>query len=214
MSSQDVYFRQERREMLGFIPRETTTLIDVGCGEGLFCARVKEILPSCEVWGLEPVDAVAALAAPRCDKLINAPFDDATLLPSAYFDVVTMNDVLEHIPSTESALGIVKQILKPGGTLIVSLPNVAFYLNVKDLIISNDWEYKDYGILDRTHMRFFTERSASRTIAGNGFNIVTVRGINESAPKIHYRALLAVLGKFGRPMRFPQFAVVAKLAQP
>jgi ubiquinone/menaquinone biosynthesis C-methylase UbiE len=210
MNSPGNYFGQDRQELLQFVPNGVLTLVDVGCGEGFFAAAVKRARPACEVWGLEPAGAAAAQARTRCDRFIQAPFEDSDDIPSAYFDAVTMNDVLEHLPCTESALRLAKRMLKPTGTLVLSLPNVAYYLNVRDLVIHNDWEYRDFGILDRTHLRFFTEKSARRTIEANGFSVRLVQGINEAVLKPHYRLLFAILGKMAHPMRFPQFAVVAQ----
>jgi ubiquinone/menaquinone biosynthesis C-methylase UbiE len=212
MDGGDVYYKQQRQEMLQFVPETTRRLVDIGCGEGGFGCGVKQHLPQCEVWGVELVEAAARIAAGRCDKVINAPFDDMEALPSGHFDVVTMNDVLEHLPYPEPALATVKRILKPGGLLVMSLPNVAHYLNVRDLVFRNDWEYQEFGVLDRTHLRFFTQKSAVRTLKENGFEVLRAQGINPSPLKPHYAVLFALLPGLMRPMRFPQFAIVARPA--
>jgi SAM-dependent methyltransferase len=211
MNTDPDYFGQDRREMLRFLPGRMQSFIDIGCGKGLFAALVKQTHPGCEVWGLEP-SAAASEAAPRCDRFVGGPFAPSSGLPAAYFDTVVMNDVLEHLTDTEAALALARQILKPDGTLVLSLPNVAFYLVVRDLIFRNEWEYQDFGVLDRTHVRFFTEKSARRAIERNGFHVRHVESINPVALKLHYRILFMVLGRIGRPMRCPQFALIAQPA--
>ena len=137
-------------------------------------------------------------------------FDDTPDLPTAYFDVVTMNDVLEHLAWPEPALAVAKRILRPGGKLILSLPNVQFLLNVLDLVKRNDWEYRDDGILDRTHFRFYTTKSATRLLKQNGFHVEQIAGINPIRPKWYYRLLFAIAPRYFYWMPFFQFAIVAR----
>ena len=158
------YYEQRRPEMLQFLPPDLTRLLDIGRGEGLFGEAVKEMYPECETWGIEPVAAAAEKAVLRNDRVIHMSMEDTSELPTTYFDVVTMNDVLEHIAWPEPALAAAKRILKPGGKLILSLPNVQFLSNVLDLVLKNDWEYRKDGILDRTHFRFYTTKSATRLL--------------------------------------------------
>lgn len=213
MDITDPYYAQSRTEMLPFLPATVTSLIDIGCAEGWFGALVKKTYPACEIWGVEPVESVASEAASRADRIIVSEIEKAAeQLPAGYFDVVTMNDVLEHLPYPEPALALARHILKPDGRLILSLPNVRYYVNVKDLIVHKDWQYQDFGILDRTHMKFYTQRSARRTLTDIGFKVERIVGINPP-PKIslHYRALFALAPRFFEDARYPQFAMVARL---
>ena len=204
------YYKQSRPEMLPFLPPNLGRLIDIGCGEGLFGEAVKAMFPACETWGIEPVAEAAEKAAQRNDRIISMSFDDTPDLPTAYFDVVTMNDVLEHLAWPEPALAVAKRILRPGGKLILSLPNVQFLLNVLDLVKRNDWEYRDDGILDRTHFRFYTTKSAARLLKENGFYVEQIAGINPIRPKWYYRLLFAIAPRYFYWMPFFQFAVVAR----
>jgi 2-polyprenyl-3-methyl-5-hydroxy-6-metoxy-1,4-benzoquinol methylase len=206
------YYQQNRSEMLAFLPVNVGRLIDIGCGEGRFGEAVKARHPNCETWGLEPIAEAAVAATLRNDRVLNMPMEDTVELPTSYFDVVTMNDVLEHMTWPEPALALARRILCPGGKLILSLPNVRYYLNVRDLVFKNDWEYRDFGILDRTHFRFYTTKSATRLLQSNGFEVNQITGINPSHLKLRYRILFGLAPSFFSWMRFPQFAIVATVA--
>ena len=207
------YYENNRAEMLDFLPPDPRHLIDIGCGEGLFGQAVKARFPNCETWGVEVVVPAAEKAAARNDRVIRTSFESAEELPTAYFDVVTMNDVLEHMPWPEPALATARRILRPDGKLVLSLPNVQFLLNVLDLVKRNDWEYQDCGILDRTHFRFYTTKSATRLLERNGFRVEQITGINPMRPKWYYRVIFALAPRYFRWMPFFQFAVVARLVR-
>jgi SAM-dependent methyltransferase len=203
------YYRQSRSEMVAFFPPTVERAIDIGCGEGYFGQAVKSRFPSCETWGVEPVASAAIQAVRRNDYVVLGSLEQLDHLPAHHFDVVTMNDVLEHFPYSEPALQAAKRLLRPRGLLILSIPNVRYYLNVRDLVFRNDWRYMNYGILDRTHMRFFTTKSASELLSENGFNVLRINGLNEPKLKLHYRLLFSIAPKFFEWMRYPQFAIVA-----
>jgi len=206
-SSFQAYFQQSRPEMLRFLPANPARLLDVGCGEGAFGKSVKDKFPNCEVWGAEISSAAADIAATRLHTVKRGDFLE-TIFPKGYFDVITMNDSLEHMVDTHAALAKVRSLLKPGGALIVSFPNVRYYQNVRNLVFRNDWQYQEYGILDRTHYRFFTSKSAAKTLSECGFKVEFVEGL-PCPIRLHYRILFAAFPRFFYWMRFPQFAVRA-----
>ena len=208
-SSSEAYFQQSRPEMLRFLPANPGRLLDVGCGEGAFGKSVRDKFPDCEVWGAEISPAAADIAATRLHTVKQGDFLE-TAFPQGHFDVITMNDSLEHMVDTHAALAKVRSLLKPGGALIVSFPNVRYYQNVRDLVFRNDWQYQDFGILDRTHYRFFTSKSAVRTLSECGFKVELVEGL-PCPIRLHYRILFAAFPRFFHWMRFPQFAVRAAL---
>jgi SAM-dependent methyltransferase len=209
-----------RPEMLPFVPARRDRVLEVGCGQGRFIAAIPDVT---ERWGIEPDAAAAAAAQTRLTRVIAAPFDDARpMLPCHYFDIVICNDVIEHMVDHDRFLEEVKDFLAPGGALVASIPNVRYYLNLFELIVARDWEYRDWGILDRTHLRFFTERSLRRTLAQHGWRIEVLAGINggirfgwnrwDLATSLAAYATLALgFGRFG-DIRHQQFAVRAVLA--
>jgi len=202
------YYAKTRTEMFEFIPGNSKRLLDVGCAEGNFGAFVKERLGA-EVWGIEIDGAAAAVAQKKLDTVLVG--DISTLLkklPDGYFDCIVCNDVLEHLIDPYSVLRTFKQKLCVGGVIVFSLPNVRYFGNLKNLLVRKDWQYADEGILDRTHLRFFTEKSIRKMFTQLGYAIVTMQGLRA----IHtWKFSLLNLVVFGHlsDSRYLQFAGIA-----
>jgi SAM-dependent methyltransferase len=107
----------------------------------------------------------------------------------APFDVVVCADVLEHLPRPEELLARIREWLAPGGTLFVSLPNVA-NVTVRAGLLFGRFPYAEKGILDRTHLRFYTRRSARRLLEDAGFRVRSV-----AATAMPYELALPALGR-------------------
>jgi 2-polyprenyl-3-methyl-5-hydroxy-6-metoxy-1,4-benzoquinol methylase len=204
------YHSSERREMLAFLPATFTRLLDVGCSEGGFGAAVLATRPGTEVWGVEPHQPSARVAAARLTHVVNAPFCEDASIPDAYFDVITFNDSLEHMVDEHAALRLAFKKLLPRGTLVCSVPNVRYLENLRELLVEADWRYVDSGILDRTHLRFFTKKSIRRAVEDCGFSVLRIEGINShwwSGWKIGLLKL--ILRERFEDTRWLQFVVVA-----
>ncbi|MBL4608193.1 MAG: class I SAM-dependent methyltransferase, partial [Pseudomonadales bacterium] len=128
-----------------------------------------------EIWGVEPSETVKF----PFFRVLRCTYDEAYAdLPDAYFDLIICNDVIEHLPDTDHFLQTIKKKMDPNGMLIGSIPNVRYYRNLRSLIFSGQWEYTDSGILDRTHLRFFTEKSLRGTFSRNQMKIERFERIN------------------------------------
>ena len=185
------YYGLDRREMRQFLPERYTRVLEVGCGEGLFSAS----LDGAERWGVEPNDAAATRAASRLDTVLRGRYAEVESgLPDAYFDVVVCNDVIEHVADHEAFLRSVRTKLRDGGHLVASIPNVRHVNVLWDLLVHKEWEYRDSGILDATHLRFFTEKSLRRAVERQGFAIEAFGGINRSRTFKARLVLWAVIG--------------------
>lgn len=203
------YFTQSRAEMIPFVPETAKKIIDIGCGKGELGEQVKAARQA-EVWGLEIDPASAKVAETRLDKVLTG--DIVALLPQLpdnYFDVIIFCDVLEHIVDPFSLLNEIKKKLTPGGVVVCSIPNMRYLLTLKALLINKDWHYTHEGVLDKTHLRFFTQKSIRDTFEALGFEIKTLVGIN---PIISYKFTILNLLSLGylSDTRFIQFACVAK----
>ncbi len=200
------YFSYERDEMVPFLPSKCEKVLEVGCAEGGFRKHFPE---ECEYWGVEMNPDAAAKALQSLDKVLVGTFQNvAQQIPENYFDVVICNDVIEHMEDHAAFIESLKANLNSGGVLVGSVPNVRFQKNLIELLVRRDWEYKDEGILDRTHLRFFTEKSLRRGLQETGFTIQSLAGINSLLKrKISLRSVLRWLLVFllGRDTQYRQF---------
>jgi 2-polyprenyl-3-methyl-5-hydroxy-6-metoxy-1,4-benzoquinol methylase len=169
-----ITYQQPRSEMLAFLPERYGRVLEIGCDEGDFAARLRG-----EVWGVELNADAASVAAGRLHRVLTGTFEETRdVLPHSYFDVVVCNDVIEHMADHDIFLREIQAHIAPGGVLIGSVPNMRHYRALFELLVLRDWDYRDTGVLDRTHLRFFTARSLRRSLERAGFQIEQFRGIN------------------------------------
>lgn len=145
-------------------------LLDVGAAHGYLAATLRD--RGFQVTGIEADPALAEQAAQYCETCFRADLNDP--LPDLVheFDAVVFGDVLEHL---KEPLGVLRNItgryLKKSGTVIISLPNVAnLYMRLS--LLAGHFDYADRGILDRTHLRFFTRRTFCKMLDEAGLEIV------------------------------------------
>lgn len=210
-SAEQSYFINERDEMLDFVPRNAKRVIEFGCGEAIFSQKVKK-RNSAEVWGVEFMPDAATIAENKLDKVIIEDLNAAAAkLPLSHFDCMIFNDVLEHLPDPWATLRSLKPALTPHGTIVASIPNVRYIGNLRELLIDEDWKYKkEGGILDFTHLRFFTKKSIITMFEECGYEVARIEGINATSNKLFPLINILTLGKFS-DAKFLQFAVVASL---
>ncbi len=211
------YFEQSRPEMLRFVPPDCQRVLDVGCSQGNFGAMLKKTR-KLEVWGIEPVATAAAEAATKLDHVIEGAFAPETELPRENFDAIFFNDVIEHLYDPAAALQLARNLLKPGGAVIASIPNIRHFPTMWELIVRKEWRYCDSGILDRTHLRFFTQKSILALFTDCSFRVERIEGINPPSPgaarKWHlFNIINALTFNAIEDMKYLQFAVVARPVQ-
>jgi 2-polyprenyl-3-methyl-5-hydroxy-6-metoxy-1,4-benzoquinol methylase len=209
-SIRQLYATRPREEMLRYVPPSRTRVLDVGCAAGTFGAQVKK-RGRAEVWGIELDPASAAEAAQVLDRVIaKDAFSALAELPAGYFDCVVFNDVLEHLTDPYKLLGEIKRHLTPDGLVVASIPNVRYVGVVWDLIARGNWDYQDWGVLDRTHLRFFTLHSIQKMFVGLGYDVERIDGIN--ATRVGNLANKLLPRRFA-DIPFMQFACVARPAR-
>lgn len=173
------YFDDPRAEMVQFVPAECKRVLDLGCGEGNFGVQLKRKM-NCEVWGVEIDERAAAAAEGKYDKVVRGDFLALHEgLPAEYFDCAIVNDVVEHFAKPEEVLRKIARLLIPGGKIVFSIPNVRYLENLYELIIHKDWRYREAGILDSGHLRFYTRKSIVRLFTENGFEVNSITGVNK-----------------------------------
>lgn len=174
----EAYLFTDRVEMLPLIPHATGTLLDVGCGRGDFGRALRTAGRATTICALEQNEAFGREAATHYDEVIVGTFPDALAEHSRRFDCIVFNDVLEHMVDPWNALRQARAHLEPGGAVVASIPNVRNARTVFDLAVRGDWTYVDMGVLDRTHLRFFTKATVRALFAESGFAVEELHGIN------------------------------------
>ena len=161
-----------RPEVQALVPRSARRVLDLGCATGALGAGLRA--RGCEVVGVERDPAFAREAEGRLDSVVVA---DAAELPDCLgrFDCIVAADVLEHLPDPWTALRDAMALLQPGGSVVVSLPNVRFFETFWELGIRGRWPRHDQGIFDRSHLRWFTLRDARDLLEGAGLRVEAVR---------------------------------------
>lgn len=197
------YFGYDREDMLALVPAGIGSVLDVGCSSGGFGKLLKTKF-NCEVWGIEPGEAAHA-AKLKLDKVYHDIFHPGLDLGGKKFDLVVFNDVLEHLEDPWLAVGNAAGLLRPGGRILASIPNIQCYTVVRDLIVNGQWRYDTSGILDKTHLRFFTKKSIIGLFETSGLSIDRLEGMH---PVTRYSRFLRVMNFFA-PRRVSPFLYVS-----
>ncbi|MCF6295542.1 MAG: class I SAM-dependent methyltransferase [Flavobacteriaceae bacterium] len=204
----DGYFNNPRNEMLSFLPLDAKKILDVGCGNGTFAKAIKEI-NNAEIWGIELMADEAIEAKTILDKTFVGPCEDyIDDLPEGYFDAIYFNDVLEHLVDPYTVLQKIKSKLSPQGVVISSIPNIRYHSALVKLLFNKDFEYTDHGVMDKTHLRFFTKKSIYNMYTNLGYDVKKHVGINPTKsikPFLYNIPLLFT----ATDIKYLQFATVA-----
>ena len=205
------YYESNRAEMLKYIPKTVRKTLEFGCGRGTFSELVKNQLHA-ECWGVEIDDRAAQIASGKLHRVITG---DATetlaMLPDSYFDCVILNDILEHLRDPFYLLENVKSKLTSQGVIVASIPNVRFWNNLRDLVWRGEWDYKEAGILDSTHLRFFTYNSLLKMFRKLGYELLNIEGLRPTH-STKFRVLNFLLWNKLWDVQYHQFACVIKPA--
>lgn len=149
-------------------------VLDVGCWDGTLGKVLIEATGS-SVDGIEKERSQASKALAAGYRRVFVADLNNEVPACATYDFVLFGDVLEHLVEPEVALASISGMIKPGGRAIVSIPNVAFAGNRLGLLLGR-WNYKESGILDRTHLRFFTKRTMLSLLQRAGLSPERVHG--------------------------------------
>jgi 2-polyprenyl-3-methyl-5-hydroxy-6-metoxy-1,4-benzoquinol methylase len=160
------YYGSARDDALPFVPEGTSDVLEVGCGKG-FTGELLQRERGCRVTGVELNEQIAREARTRLHAVIHG--DILTAPIEGRFDVAILFDVVEHVVRAETLLRRVASLVRPGGLLILSLPNVGHYSIVRDLLMGR-WDYLPMGLLCYTHVRFFTRQTLEDWLGRCGFD--------------------------------------------
>jgi len=150
-------------------------ILEIGAGNGEFSKNFpKEV----EYWIVEP-DLKSAISARKKHKnVLNAYYDDIKAqLPNDYFDLIICNDVIEHMQNWKNFLKDIQDKINKNrkGKIIGSIPNFRHFTVLYEILCKKDFKYRESGILDKTHVVFFTEKSLKRELINSGFEVETLK---------------------------------------
>lgn len=150
---------------------QNAEVLEIGCATGYMTRWLCE-RRGCRVTGIEINPEAAHVAQQFCAHLVVGDVEDQTVLAQVGgpFDVIVFADVLEHLFDPFTTLVRLRTFLRPTGCLVVSLPNIAHW-SIRRALLRGVWEYTDRGILDRTHIRFFTLQSATTMLETAGYRV-------------------------------------------
>lgn len=163
----------QRPDIARLIPAGAKVVLDVGCSTGVLGASIKA-KTGAQVFGIEISEKMANEAIERIDKVFVGDATEIILkgeLKDYLFDAVIFADVLEHLIDPWATLRAAATHLNPGGTIIASIPNIRHIDTIYNLVIRGYWPYRDRGIHDRTHLRFFTKRNIVELFENAGLSI-------------------------------------------
>jgi 2-polyprenyl-3-methyl-5-hydroxy-6-metoxy-1,4-benzoquinol methylase len=143
-------------------------LLDVGAADGLLSRQLTA--RGWRVTAIEGDPALAQAGARHCERMITMNLDREVPVGEGPFDVIVYGDVLEHLVDPQRVLVELDRSLAPGGFVIISVPNIA-HLWIRLLLLVGRFDYLDRGILDHSHLRFFTERSLRAMLADAGLSV-------------------------------------------
>ncbi len=169
-------YENPRPEVQALVPLGARRILDLGCSSGALGAALKARQPA-EVVGVELDSAYARDAAGRLDRVIVGDLETLDLAAADLggpFDCVIAADVLEHLRDPWAVLRDAAGRLAPGGTAVVSLPNVRYWETLVALLVRGSWPRRDEGIFDRDHLRWFTLSDARALLAQAGLRVTEV----------------------------------------
>ena len=185
------YFANARRDWVEpMAPNPRRVVLELGCGNGATGAlALRE--GKCGAWvGIERQGAAAGEAARVLSDVLVGDVDSLDIpYAEASFDLLVMGEVLEHLPDPEATLRRLVRFLKPGGQALASTPNIGHWRIIAGLLAGR-FDYEAQGVMDRTHLKWFTPRSLKRAFEQAGLTDVTVRALDW---KPRSRALTAAL---------------------
>jgi 2-polyprenyl-3-methyl-5-hydroxy-6-metoxy-1,4-benzoquinol methylase len=175
-------------------------ILDVGCGHGPLPARLRKRGDRIEIVGIDKDSKALEAAESYYDRVFRIDLDlfDGIPYPERYFDAIVLADVLEHLKAPQDFLKAIGKYLAPAGMLIISLPNVA-RLEVRVKLLLGKFNYAPSGIMDKTHLHFYTHSTAISLVENAGYVI----------NQIEYTGLGSKLKAFPRLLSY-QFVIEAR----
>lgn len=179
------YFNAIQSDVADLIRGQDNLILDIGCGEGHTGAWLKSIGKAHEVHGIELMPDAAKLAGQRLDSVTVGSIEELDLTQFAdAFDCILATEVLEHLIDPWQVLTRLQSVLKPGGYIIASVPNIRHLRLLWSLVVQGEWRYTSHGPLDKTHLRFFTRKSLARLFTESGYKVERIQPVFLARAKV------------------------------
>jgi SAM-dependent methyltransferase len=203
------YFRQVRTDILNLLPSSLDRVLEIGCGGGYTLEYLQKTGHCRWTCGVELFPAAARVARQRVDQVYEGNIEQMELpLRPASIDAILCLDVLEHLIDPWSVILKLHRLLKSGGVIVASIPNVRHFRVVLPLLFSGRWDYTSSGLLDKTHLRFFTRKSAVALLESSGLVVDKIDATGLTGPKT--KLLNALTFSLARPWLEFQFLLRAR----
>ena len=193
------YHSHARTEIVPYLPKAPKRILELGCAAGGTIRHIKTLHPELWAAGVELDKAASDAARAHVNVVWHGSVQDTpwdTMIPPASLDAVLCLDILEHLVDPWDAVKKITPLLKPGGRLIISIPNIRNLKFIRKLLIHGDFRYKDAGLLDRTHLRFFTRETGIELATCGGLSLLSaVRAHEWRFPDARYLASMLTKGR-------------------
>ncbi|MBT5047447.1 MAG: class I SAM-dependent methyltransferase [Rhodospirillaceae bacterium] len=185
MSDDLAYYSMPRRDIVELIPEQVNRALEIGCGVGNTLLMLKKAGLVRWAGGVEIVPAPAAKAREQLDQVWegNAEILDleADIEPGS-LDLVILMDVLEHLVDPWKMINRIMPWLSANGVIIANVPNVRNKNIVRKLVLGGRWDYEDEGLMDRTHLRWFTRATMRELMECSGLTVTEIRPVPALKP--------------------------------
>lgn len=190
------YFAAARSDTFALLPPFSKSVLEIGCGAGATLELLKRSGRCQTTYGVEIVPRIAEEARRRVDRVFQGNLEHMELpLEAGSVDAILCLDVLEHLVDPWAVVANLHALLAPGGVLIASIPNVQNYRVVLPLLRGR-WQYGAEGLLDRTHLRFFTRETAIELLQCSGLVVDRVEATGVFGNTLRAISLLPMLRPF------------------
>jgi Methylase involved in ubiquinone/menaquinone biosynthesis len=188
------YFNNFRRDLADLIPCGKHRVLDVGCGSGFNLVALREMGKAERTFGVEINGSIPDNFHRELDRVFIGDVESMELpIEEKYFDYIIFGDVLEHLIDPGMVLKKYARYLKDDGFVVASIPNLKHYLVLSRLVMFDEFRYADSGLLDRSHLRFFTKKEIYRMFQSENLEIIAIRTNLWLPLRLHDNKLLAAI---------------------
>lgn len=176
-SKQTEYFHGLRRDMIDRLPVVPLSFLEIGCGSGANAAYARETGRYAAYVGVELFPDAAEAAAAQMDQIIVGDIETLQIETTyAPFDVLVMSEVLEHLVDPWTVLRRLRTLLRPGAAVFASSPAVSHHSVIR-MLLDGRWDLQDAGVMDRTHLRWFTPSSYAQMFRDCSYQVISVENM-------------------------------------